>query len=303
MGAIMKTGTDHPRVLAVDDSLINLRLLEAILGREGFQVVSTSRGSEVLDLALEHLPDLILLDVMMPEVDGLEVLGRLKAHRQTQNLPVLMVTARTRGEDVRRALEAGAFDYIKKPLDDVETVARVRSALRYKAQQDQLTEMATHDGLTGLYNHNLLVELLDRELMSARRKQQPVSFCMADIDHFKGFNDQYGHQAGDAVLREVSRVLSQGVRRSDPVGRYGGEEFGLVLGGCEASTARILCERLRQSVADRTLLWEGQTLRVTVSLGLACGHPEEGLGAEELVRRADRALYEAKEKGRNRLVC
>jgi diguanylate cyclase (GGDEF)-like protein len=203
---------------------------------------------------------------------------------------------------VKAALEAGAFDYVKKPLDDIEIVARVRSALRYKAHQDRLTEMAMHDSLTGLYNHRLLIELLERELATGRRKAQPVSFCMADIDHFKVLNDRYGHQAGDQVLQEVSRLLIQGLRKSDPVGRYGGEEFGIVLGGCSPDKAEALCERLRQVIETHPFVVLGQSVTVTVSLGLAHADPEEDVSETDLVRRADLALYKAKEQGRNRLV-
>lgn len=289
----MEDRSEPARILAVDDSVVNLRLLEAILGEAGFEVITTSRGPDALDLALKVHPDLVLLDVMMPGLGGLEVLGQLKAHSETQDLPVLMVTARTQGEDVRDALEAGAHDYLKKPLDGVETIARIRAALRFHENQSRLLEMATHDSLTGLYNHKLLLELLGRELSDARRKGVPVSYCMIDIDHFRQYNAEHGHQAGDQVLREVSRLLAQGVRRSDVVGRYGGEEFGIVLGSCDLTSAQILCDRLRGAVASQG---------VSVSMGLACAAPGETITEEELVRKADLALYEAKNGGRNRLV-
>lgn len=290
------------RILAVDDSVVNLRLLEAVLGRAGYEVATTPRATETLNLALNWSPDLILLDVMMPEVSGLELLGLLKSHPQTHDLPVVMVTARTRGDDVREALDAGAFDYIKKPLDEIETLARIRSALRFHASQSRLLELATHDSLTGLYNHKLLLELLSRELGLAQRQRTSVSFCMVDLDHFKLLNDEFGHQAGDEVLRRVASVLEHEVRKTDPVGRYGGEEFGIVLVGCPASSARELCERLRSSIEQLPLFWNGQGLRVTASLGLATVGPEDDADPEALVKRADEALYRAKELGRNRLV-
>jgi diguanylate cyclase (GGDEF)-like protein len=299
----MKDASEKIRILAIDDSVINLKLLELLLGREGFEVSTTNDSLQALPLTLQISPHLILLDVMMPGLSGLEILRQLKLNNLTQSVPVLMVTARTKGEDVKAALEAGAFDYIKKPLDEVEIVARVRSALKYKFHQDRLVEMATHDGLTGLYNHKLLIELLGKELANGRRKAEPVAFCMADIDHFKNLNDQYGHQAGDLVLKEVSQVLSQGVRRTDPVGRYGGEEFGIVLGACGSDRAVALCERLRQSVANHSFVFQGQEIRVTVSLGLAVVQPgEDSVSETELIRKADLALYQAKENGRNRLV-
>lgn len=298
----MKDASEKITILAIDDSVVNLKLLSVVLGREGFEVITTSDSLEALPLTLEHAPHLILLDVMMPGLSGLEILRLLKQNNLTQSVPVLMVTARTKGEDVKAALEAGAFDYVKKPLDDVEIVARVRSALRYKEHQDRLTAMAMHDSLTGLYNHKLLIELLERELATGRRKIQPVSFCMADIDHFKILNDRYGHQAGDQVLQEVSRLLTHGLRKSDPVGRYGGEEFGIVLGGCAPDKAEALCERLRKAVASHSFAVLGQSVHVTMSLGLAHADPNEEVSETDLIRRADQALYKAKEAGRNRLV-
>ena len=290
------------KVLVIDDSTVNLRFLEVVLRKAGFEVVSTSNALEAVPLALDQDPHIILLDVLMPGVNGLEVLRLLKQNHVTQNVPVLMVSSQTTGEAVRQALEGGAFDFLKKPVEAVEVLARVESALRYKARQDQLVEMATHDSLTGLFNHRLLIELLERELAAGRRKTQPVSFCMADIDHFKRLNDRYGHQVGDFVLREISQILAQGLRKSDPLGRYGGEEFGIVLGGCDPDRAEALCERLRQSVEDHVFLAQGQPIRVTLSLGLAHVGPEEDITETELVRRADTALYRAKELGRNRLV-
>ena len=298
----MKDASEKITILAIDDSVVNLKLLSVILGREGFIVITTADSLEALPLTIEHSPHLILLDVMMPGLSGLEILRLLKQNNLTRSVPVLMVTARTKGEDVKAALEAGAFDYVKKPLDDVEIVARVRSALRYKEHQDQLTEMAMRDSLTGLYNHRLLIELLERELATGRRQAQPVSFCMADIDHFKTFNDRFGHQAGDLILKEVSSLFLQGLRKSDPVGRYGGEEFGIVLGGCSPETAQTLCERLRQTIETHTFVILGQPVKVTVSLGLAYADPAEAVTETDLIRRADQALYRAKAAGRNRLV-
>ena len=297
----MKDDSKKIRILIVDDNVVNLRLLTLILGREGFDVISTSDSLKAVSLTVEHSPHLILLDIMMPGLSGLEILQLLKLNNLTQSVPVVMVTARTKGQDVRAALEAGAFDYIKKPLDEIEIVARVHSALRYKFHQDRLVEMATHDSLTGLYNHRLLIELLEKELSSSRRKDQSVSFCMADIDHFKSLNDQFGHQAGDYVLQEISRLLTQGLRKSDPVGRYGGEEFGLVLGSCSPDTARNLCERLRVSVQNHAFQISGKEVHLTMSMGLAHANPKATITETELVREADSALYRAKEAGRNRL--
>lgn len=298
----MESPLEKVRILAIDDSIVNLKLLSVVLGREGFEVLTSTDSLKALSLTLEYKPELLLLDIMMPGLSGLEVLKQLKDSHVTSSIPVLMVTARTQGADVKAVLEAGAFDYVKKPLDEVEIVARVRSAIRYKRHQDKLTEMATHDSLTGLFNHRLLIELLGRELSTARRKAQTVSFCMVDIDRFKALNDTYGHQVGDSVLETVSRLLSQGLRKADPVGRYGGEEFGIVLGGCGPEQAQVLCERLRQTVENHRFSADGKDLQVTVSLGLSWASAQEVATETDLIQRADRALYRAKDLGRNRLV-
>jgi len=298
----MKTSHKNNRILVIDDSEVNLKLLNVLLAKEGFTVFVTGDSLQAVPMAIEHEPQLILLDVMMPGLNGLEVLRQLKQNGVTSTIPVIMVTAKTQGEDVRAALEAGAFDYVKKPLDHVEIVARVHSALRHKRHHDVLLEMAMHDSLTGLYNHKLLIELLEREMATSRRKSQPVSFCMADIDHFKRFNDRYGHQAGDTILQEVSRLFTQGLRKSDPVGRYGGEEFGIILSGCTPEKAQSLCERLRRSIEEHHFQLQGQEVRVTISLGLAHSLPENSIGEVDLIRLADEALYRAKDLGRNCLV-
>lgn len=289
-------------ILAIDDSIINLRLLNVIVSREGFEILSANNSLDAVPMAIQHQPDLILLDVMMPGLNGLEILKILKQNSLTQNIPVVMVTARTKGEDVKEALEKGAFDYVKKPLDEVEIMARIRSALRYKEYQDKLLEMAMRDSLTGLYNHALLIDLLDKELYNARRKGVPLVFAMCDIDHFKKVNDQHGHQAGDMVLQQVSRILSQALRKGDPIGRYGGEEFGIILTAVAAAQGAILCDRIRTTVQDTSFVYNGKTIPVTISLGLVEALPTADHRPNDLIRLADEALYRAKNGGRNCLV-
>ncbi len=290
------------KILAIDDSVLNLKLLKGFLEHEGFEVLTSTNSLDTLPMAIQHTPDLILLDVMMPGIDGLGILKLLKQNALTSTISVLMVTARTKGEDVRVALEGGAFDYVKKPLDEVEIVARVRSALRYKDYHDRLLAMAMQDSLTGLYNHALLIELLDKEIYNARRKGLSVAFAMMDIDHFKRVNDQYGHLAGDYVLKEVARILTVSLRKGDPIGRYGGEEFGFILTGIALEQAVALCERVRQSIAEFSFSHEGHEIPITVSFGLAQLLPEKSERPNDVIRRADDALYRAKEGGRNRLV-
>jgi two-component system cell cycle response regulator len=292
-----------PHILAIDDSPLNLKILKSLLEKECYTVTTCQDPTQAFRIVEETQPSLVLLDVMMPEVDGLTVLKQIKATDATQAIPVVMVTARTGGEDVELALDHGAFDYIKKPIEAVETLARVRSALRYRKQQDQLIELASSDSLTKVYNHGLLLDLLDRELQLGRRTEQPTAFLMIDVDHFKAVNDRHGHQVGDSVLRHLAALLKDSVRRTDAVGRYGGEEFGVVLGNCDLESARILAEKLRTTVESAPVDGATGAVNLTISVGVVCVPAGEIVVAEEVVRRADGCLYRAKESGRNRVIC
>lgn len=298
-----KVNRGQIHLLAVDDSSINLRLLSMILAKEGYSFQGLENGLETLQVATEAQPDLILLDMMLPGTSGLEICRMLKTQSETADIPVIMVTAKTLGTDVMDALEAGAYDYIKKPLDEPEVIARVRSALRFKTAQDRLREMAMRDSLTGLYNHALIMEYLDKEIYQGKRKKSPLCFVMADIDHFKKINDNHGHQTGDAVLKEVSGRLASSLRHGDIIGRYGGEEFGIIFRGVDGETGPILTERLRQMVCNAPVgIPGGSELTVTMSFGLACSHPDHPITHTELVAQADQALYKAKTEGRNRVI-
>lgn len=219
------------KVLVVDDHKLNVKLLTDILEDEDFIVYSTDNGLSVLEMTLKFLPDVILLDIMMPGLDGFEVCKLLKENDEVNDIPIIMVTAKAEGIDVKKALEYGAFDYIKKPIDEIEVIARIQSALRFKQSQDLLKELAMKDRLTGLYNHALLVELFEKELAKQQRNDGDIAFVMIDVDHFKRINDTYGHTSGNIVLKELASILKNSVRKGDIVSRYGGEEFGLVLPG------------------------------------------------------------------------
>ncbi len=293
---------EKPLLLAIDDSPINLRLISMVLGKEGFEILCTENSLEAVHLATETQPDLILLDMMLPGTSGLEICRLLKSQSETKEIPVIMVTAKTLGTDVMDALEAGAYDYIKKPLDEPEVVARVRSALRYKIAQDKLREMAMRDSLTGLYNHALIMEFLDKELYQQRRKNSPLCFVMADIDHFKSINDNYGHLTGDLVLREISQRLASSLRHGDLIGRYGGEEFAIIFRGVDGSMGPVLSERIRQMIADNPVITPAGDLKITMSFGLACSTSHSDATYLQIVAQADEALYAAKAQGRNRVL-
>jgi len=289
------------KVFVVDDNKKNIRLLQEILEDNSFEVYPFESGLSVVDKAKEIKPDIILLDIMMPEMDGFVVCQNLKREPETKDIPVIMVTAKAEGADVKKALENGAFDYIKKPIDEVETLARIQAALHFKEEQDQLKERAMKDSMTGLYNHALLVDLSKKEYVKAERSGVPLSFAMLDIDFFKAVNDIYGHKAGDSVLQEIAGILAQTMRQSDIVGRYGGEEFGLILPNTTGEQAYQLCERLRSAIAEYPFYVDTQkTINLTVSIGV-CARSAEQTDYKQMLGKADQMLYEGKHKGRNRV--
>ncbi len=288
------------KVLVVDDNPRNIRLLTDILEDEHYEVYSADQGLLVLEMTHRIKPDIILLDIMMPGLDGFEVCKLLKSNYEIQDIPVIMVTAKIDSIDVKKALDLGAFDYIKKPLDEIEVMARVQSALRFKEHQDRLKEMAMKDGLTGLYNHTLLMELFEKEASQRNKEGCDIAFVMLDIDYFKQVNDNYGHMAGDMILKELSRILIDSVRVGDIVGRYGGEEFGIVLRDTDGKSAYDICERIRQRIENNLFSIGEKTINITTSIGLSIKQCGVSVVNSEVIKKADEALYKAKYGGRNK---
>jgi len=289
------------KILVVDDNLNNVRLLTDILEDENFTVYTADNGAAVLAMVHKLKPDVILLDIMMPGLDGFEVCKLLKNDFDSKDIPVIMVTAKTEGIDIKKSLEMGAFDYIKKPIDEIEVIARVRSAIWFKQTQDKLKEMAMKDGLTGLYNHALLIELFEKEIDKQQRNNGSISFAMIDIDDFKKINDTYGHISGDTVLKELSNILMSSVRGGDIVGRYGGEEFSIVFPGIDEQNAFQLCERIRKEVEDFDFEIGIETVKITISIGINFNELKGIINKREIIQKADEALYRAKHNGRNRV--
>jgi diguanylate cyclase (GGDEF)-like protein len=308
--------SDTPRILIVDDHEDNIELLRARLDAWGFTTDSAGDGEEALQRIQDSPPDLILLDVMMPKIDGIEVARRVKGDRSLPFIPIIMQTALDATENKVEGLEAGADDYITKPIDFAELKARVNSMLRIKRLQDALEErerqlleanerlrhMSQTDALTGLDNRRYLEERIDEMFEHARRLNEPFACVMCDLDRFKSVNDTYGHQAGDAVLKQFARILRHEVREIDRVGRYGGEEFMLLLPGTVLDAAVTFAERVRKEVEGHTFTFDGTQICRTASFGVsAWPHPRIG-NCDVLVRAADDALYVAKETGRNRVI-
>jgi diguanylate cyclase (GGDEF)-like protein len=307
------------RILIVDDHEDNIELLRARLEARGYEVQGANDGQEALDTVDRWCPDLILLDVMMPKMDGMEVVRRLKARTDRKELPfipVIMQTALDSTENKVEGLDAGADDYITKPINFAELEARVKALLRIKQLQTELVasreelsqlnnklrEISLTDGLTGVENRRSLEERLKEQWNHSVRLHEPMAVVMCDIDKFKSVNDQYGHQAGDAVLKAIAQILKSEAREIDRVGRYGGEEFLLILPGTVLDAAVTFAERLREKVEAHTFAYEGGTLRRTMSCGVAAAPHPKVKDQEGLVRAADDALYVAKETGRNRVV-
>jgi two-component system cell cycle response regulator len=298
-------------VLIIDDSeTVRQRVQQVLLGSHvATTVLFAKDGLEGFKMLLNNRIDLVLCDVVMPGIDGFKFLSLKKARTELLEVPVIML-AGTAG-DVHakvRGLESGASDYLTKPFDDEELVARCKVHLKIKALQDELREknqrleeLSNTDGLTRVVNRRHLMELLDLEFTRARRYNSTLSFIMVDIDHFKNINDHYGHQVGDQALMAVALVLRQDLRRNDVVGRYGGEEFSLLLPETSADGARVVAERYRKRIEENRLSAEGDTVSLTASFGVA-EVATDMKDIDALVRRADAAMYQAKHQGRNRVV-
>lgn len=307
---------DGPRILVVDDDVDVRKLLRRMLSIEGYAVAEAPDGPSALAEVEAFAPDLILLDVMMPSIDGNEVARRIKQNPLLPFIPIIMQTALDSTESKVEGLEAGADDYITKPIEFAELKARLRSMLRIKRLQEELEErerqlleanerlrhMSRTDGLTGLENRRSIERQLEKMFAHGERLSEPLSCVMSDLDRFKSVNDEHGHQAGDAVLRQFAAILKKTAREIDVVGRYGGEEFIVLLPGTVLDAAVTFAERVRKDVESHTFVFDGGSIRRTVSFGVA-GWPHPRIeSCEGLVRAADDALYVAKETGRNRVI-
>src|SRR5690242_9185865 len=303
-------------ILIVDDNQDNVEVLRVRLDSWGYETRTATNGAEALASVKERAPDLILLDVMMPDITGIEVAQRIKGNRSLPFIPIIMQTALDSTEAKVEGLEAGADDYITKPIDFAELKARLRSMLRIKRLQEALEErerellemnerlryMSLTDGLTGLDNRRHLNERIDEMFQHAQRLNEPFSIVMCDLDKFKSVNDTYGHQAGDEVLKQLASILKDEAREIDRVGRYGGEEFMLLLPGTVLDAAVTFAERVRKHVERHTFTFPGGSTKRTASFGVA-GWPHPKINdSDTLVRMADDALYVAKETGRNRVI-
>ena len=293
------------KVLAIDDSQEIHQLLGVRLRGEGVTLHHALDGEQGLKMARELQPDLILLDIDMPDHTGFEVCQKLKSDPQTECLQVIFLTAADQVFAKVQGFDLGAIDYITKPFESAELRARVRAALRTKRYQDLLATRAQVDGLTGLRNRAYFDRRLDDELATARRSGRPLSLVLLDLDHFKRLNDDFGHPFGDRVLQAVGEVLVACLRGTDTPCRFGGEEFALVLGDTDGKVAVAIAERIRARLAALRFEQRNQIVAVTGSLGVVVSTDfaaPASLSAQQMIKAADDALYTAKRAGRNR-VC
>lgn len=292
------------RILVVDDAMENIQILHHAL-RDEHEVLFALDGARALEMAQSQKPDLILLDAVMPGMDGYQVCAALRSNPSLQDIPVIFVTALTQPEDETRALEAGAVDFISKPFNVAVVRARVRSQLTIKRQADAMRELSRTDSLTGVANRRSFNHTLEAEWRRCARAGLPLSVIMIDIDHFKLYNDHYGHQAGDICLQQVGAAMSAcAARPQDMLARYGGEEFVLLLPQEAAGGAAVVAQRVLDTIRRLKIPHAGSPTSsyVTASLGVHTMLPPfENSDSDALIRQADQQMYRAKQSGRDRI--
>ncbi|HEY3426975.1 MAG TPA: diguanylate cyclase [Negativicutes bacterium] len=325
-----------PLIMIVDDNPYNLQIIAVLIENSGYESVLAQTGQQVFDFVSKEKPDLILLDIMMPEIDGYEVCRILQQDETTRQIPIIFLTAKVEAADIVKGLEAGAVDYITKPFNTIELQARIKTHLELKKVRDdlkqsnkqlqevntalqaanqlitvknqmlkemmeQLEYAAKVDALTGLFNRRYAVEKIEEEVARQQRNQKSFSFLMADIDFFKKVNDTYGHDGGDHVLKAISQMMQQTIREQDWLARWGGEEFLMLLPESDLAEAMLVAERIRQKIEENVIDYQKMKIAVTITLGVATYDGTEPV--EQIIKKADNALYDGKASGRNCVVA
>ncbi len=302
-------------VLVVDDETNNRLLLKTYLSSEGYSIEMASNGGEALQKVIQLSPSIIILDVVLPDMNGFQICSKLKSSKNTSFIPIILVTALRGDEERIKGTAAGADDFITKPYNRVELITRVKSLIRikhlhYSLEQkyhelelvkEKLKKLAVTDGLTGLFNYRAFKNQIHHEIVRSKRFNLPISLLMIDIDHFKRYNDTFGHPKGDKVLKHFAELLTVNLREVDTIARYGGEEFAIILPGTNKKASCIVAEKLRKLVEDYDFPLSDQLpdKKLTISIGIA-NFPDDVEDENDLILSADRALYKAKNNGRNR---
>lgn len=289
---------DDNTILVVDDSIINLNILENLL--DGYDVIETTNGKSALSILEKEDVHLILLDIVMPEVDGYEICQKIKENEKTKNIPVVFITAKTDEDSIEKAYDVGGSDFVTKPFKPKELLARVKTQLKIHKMEKELRLLALIDPMTKLYNRRYFTSITEHSISFAQRERQELSVIMIDIDDFKNINDTYGHQIGDDVIVLVANTLMKIQRKSDIVCRYGGEEFVILLPNTSLENAKKVAEHARKEVESLSVLDSSQQeISFTISLGVSCVNVDDEETIEKSLKRADDALYNAKKLGKN----
>ena len=298
------------KVLVADDDSVNRRIIQTFLEKWDYEVVVAQDGTEAWSLLQqEDAPRMAILDWMMPGMDGVQICREVRRLPEQRYTYLILLTAKFQKQDILEGFAAGADDYLTKPFDANELRARLRTGWRILELYEQLRQAhaamqfrATHDAITGLWNRAAILEAAHAELSRAQRERTSVNFIMADLDHFKQVNDVYGHLAGDAVLREAAQRMQSCIRPYDRLGRYGGEEFLIVVPGAVTSSGISVAERVRDAIAQAPVETPEGRICVTISLGVAGSAGAASVEVDQLLRLADAALYRAKHEGRDRVA-
>ena len=289
------------KIMIVDDTPSNISVLGEVL-KDEYEIFISTNGQSALEKVAANPPDLILLDITMPGMDGYEVCRRLKQNQDTRKIPVIFISGKNAEEDEIKGFSVGAVDYITKPFRIPIVKARIKTHMELKRKTDLLESISSRDGLTGIFNRRKFDTVLAAEWNRALRSGQPIAVMLLDIDFFKLYNDNYGHLSGDECLKAVAQTLSAALQRAtDFAARYGGEEFVIVLSDTEPEKALLVAEKIRQAIADLRIehLYSTAAPHITVSLGVASTVPIRNMDYNILLEIADNALYEAKQSGRN----
>lgn len=296
------------KVLVVDDTPTNIELIGRFLKQSGVNLYVALDGEKAQNLIGKNKPDLILLDIMMPGIDGFELCKQLKENDNTKSIPIIFITARSGIEDLVKGFKLGAADYIVKPFQELEVVERVKnqlSIIRLIQDKNKLIEeldsISRIDPLTGISNRRDIYEIIENEQNRYERYKKPYCLLMCDIDFFKKINDQYGHDMGDFVLKVVAQIFKKKCRKVDYISRWGGEEFLIVLPETNLEGGAKVAETMRNSIENEKIKFNDQEISITMSFGLSCQNNQE-IKLEKLLKIADERLYAVKEGGRNRVV-